>query len=152
LILTNDDVLEKEAAGDLRKKGTVMATTASETEKLVAFAKKGEEPDTLECKHCGLTHVGRFTKQANLQTKCDQVAPFVQKIVNSKTEKDKKSVVHGMIEMLAQNVRPVFGCGDSGDGRGQGLPGDGRGGPPKSGVSHVAGIPVKGKKIGPDMT
>jgi hypothetical protein len=35
--------------------------------------------------------------------------------------------------------------------RGQGLPGAGRGGPPKSGGSHVAGMPVKGKQISPDM-
>jgi hypothetical protein len=60
------------------------------------------------------------------------------------TEKEKKAAVHGMIEMLTQNARP-------GVGRGQGLPGTGRGGPVKSGVSHVTGMPVKGKQIGPDM-
>ncbi len=80
----------------------------------------------------------------DVQTKYDQAVPFVQKIVNSKTEKDKKTAVHGMIEMLAQNERP-------GVGRGQGLPGAGRGGPSKSGGNHVVGMPVKGKQIGPDM-
>ena len=123
MLLTNDDVLEKESAGGLRKKGTTMAATAAETQKLVTFAKKGEEAGASECKHCDLTHVGRCTKQANVQTKYDQTAPFVQKIVNSKTEKEQKAVVHGMIEMIAQNARP-------GAGRGQGLPGAGRGGPP----------------------
>jgi hypothetical protein len=38
-----------------------------------------------------------------------------------------------------------------GAGRGQGLPGAGRGGPSKSGDNHVAGMPMKGKQIGPDM-
>ena len=90
LLHTNCDVLEKEAAGGLRKKGTAMAAAAAETRKLVAFAKKGEEAGAPECKHYGLTHVGRCTKQANVQTKYDQAAPFVQKIVNSKTEKDKQ--------------------------------------------------------------
>jgi hypothetical protein len=79
-----------------------------------------------------------------VQTKYDQAAPFVQKIVNSKTKKEQKEAVHGMIEMLAQNARP-------GAGRGQGLPGAGRGGPSKSGGSHVEGMPVKGKQISPDM-
>jgi hypothetical protein len=144
LVLTNDDVLEKEAAGGLSKKGTDMAAAAAETQKLVAFAKKGEEAGAPECKYCGLTHMGRCTKQANVQTKYDQAAPFVQKIVNSKTEKEQKADVHGMIEMLAQNARP-------GAGRDHGLPGAGRGGPPKSGGSHVAGIPVKGKQISPDV-
>jgi hypothetical protein len=144
LLLTNGDVLEKETAGGLRKKGTAMGAATAETEKLVAFAKKGEEAGAPECKHCGLTHVGRCTKQANVQTKYHQAAPFVQKIVNSKTEKEKKATVHGMIEMLAQNTRP-------GAGRGQELPGAGGGGPPKSGGSHVAGMPVKGKQIGQDM-
>ncbi len=137
LSLTNGDVLEKEAAGGLHKKGTVMAAAAAETQKLVAFSKKGEESGATESKHDGLTHLGRCTKQANVQTKYDQAAPFVQKIVNSKTEKEKKAAFHGMIEMLAQNARP-------GAGRGQGLPGASRGGPPKSGDSHVTGMPVKG--------
>jgi hypothetical protein len=53
--------------------------------------------------------VGRCIKQANVQTKYNQVAPFVQKIVNSKTEKEQKEAVHGMIEMLAQNTRPGAG-------------------------------------------
>ncbi len=65
LLLTNGNVLEKEAVGRLRKKGTVMTVAAAETEKRVTFAKKGEEADALESKHCGLTHVGRCTKQAN---------------------------------------------------------------------------------------
>ncbi len=144
LLLTNGDVLEKEAAGGLCKKGTAMTAAAAETQKLVAFAKKGEEMGAPERKHCGLTHVGRCTKQANVQTKYDQASPFVQEVVNSKTEKEKKTAVHGMIEMLAQNVRP-------GAGRGQGFQGASRGGPPKSGGSHVAGMPVKGKQISPDM-
>ena len=93
-----------------------MTAAAAETQKLVAFAKKGEESDAPECNHGGLTHVGRCTKQVNVQTKYDQLAPFVQKIVNRKTEKKKKATVHGMIEMLAQNARP-------GAGRGQGFPG-----------------------------
>ncbi len=88
--------------------------------------------------------MGRFTKQANVQSKYDQEAPFVKKIVNKKTEKDKKATVHGMIEMLAQNARP-------GVGRVQELPGAGRVGPPKSGDNHVEGMPVKGNQIGPDM-
>ncbi len=67
-------------------------------------------------------------------------------IVNSKTEKDKKESVDGMIEMLAQNARPVFGRGDPGAGRGQGLPGAGRDGPSKSGDNNVVEIPVKGKQ------
>jgi hypothetical protein len=50
------------------------------------------------------------------------VTPFVKKIVNNKTEKEKKTVVHGMIEMLAQIARPVLGCGGPGAGRDQGLP------------------------------
>ncbi len=66
LLLTDGDVLEKETAGDLRKKGTDMAAAIAETEKLVAFAKKGEETGAPECKHCGLTHVGRCTKQTNV--------------------------------------------------------------------------------------
>ena len=69
LLLTNDDVLEKEAAGGPRKKGTAMVAAAVETEKLVAFAKRGEEAGAPECKHYGLTHTGRCTKQANVQTK-----------------------------------------------------------------------------------
>jgi hypothetical protein len=58
LLLTNDDVLEKEVAGVLCKKGTTMAAAAAETKKLVAFAKKGAEVGATEWKHCGLTHVG----------------------------------------------------------------------------------------------
>ncbi len=110
LLLTNGDVLEKEAAGGLRKKGTTMAAAAAETQKLVAFAKKGEEAGAPECKHYGLTHLGCCTKQANVQTKYDQAAPFVQKIVNSKTEKDKQAAIDEMIGMLARNARPVPGC------------------------------------------
>ena len=66
----------------------------------MAFTKKGEEAGAPECKHCGLTHTGRCTKQANVQTKYDQAAPFVQKIINCKTDKDKVAVVDGMIEMF----------------------------------------------------
>jgi hypothetical protein len=76
LLLTNADVMEKEVPGDLHKKGTTMAAAAAATQKLVAFAKKVEEVGAPECKHCGLTHVGRCTKQVNVQTKYDQVAPF----------------------------------------------------------------------------
>ncbi len=43
LLLTSGDVMEKEAAGVLRKKGTAMAADAAETQKVVTFGKKGEE-------------------------------------------------------------------------------------------------------------
>jgi hypothetical protein len=46
----------------------------------------------------------------------------MQKIVTNKTEKEKKAVVHGMIEMLSQNARPVLGRGVPGAGRDKGLP------------------------------
>jgi hypothetical protein len=41
-------VLEKETAGGLRKKGTVMSAGVAETQNLVAFVKKGEEADAPE--------------------------------------------------------------------------------------------------------
>ncbi len=44
--------------------------------KLVAFAKKGEEEDVSECKHYGLTHTGRCTNQEIVQ-KYDQETLFV---------------------------------------------------------------------------
>jgi hypothetical protein len=39
-----------------------------------------------------MTHVGRYTKQANDQAKYDQAAPLVQKIVHSTVAKDKKNL------------------------------------------------------------
>jgi hypothetical protein len=79
-----------------------------------------------------MTHVGRCTKQANEQAKYDQTAPFVQKIVHSTTAKDKKAAVHGMIDMIGKNARPMGGRGRGsslppGGGRDQGLTGSGRG-------------------------
>ncbi len=77
LLLTNDDVVEKETDGDLHKKGTDMTAVVAKTEKMVVFSKKGEGEVAPKFKHCGLTHVGRCAKQSNVQTKYDQVAPFV---------------------------------------------------------------------------
>ncbi len=70
-------MLEKETVGDRRKKVTTMVTATAETEKLVTFVKKGEEASAPEWKHYGLTHMGRCTKQVNVQTKYDQSTPFV---------------------------------------------------------------------------
>jgi hypothetical protein len=86
-----------------------------------------------------------------VKTKYDQVAPFVQKIVNSKTEKDQQSAIDGMLGMLTQNARPESGHRGTGAGKRQELSGVGRGGPSKSGGNHVAGMSLKGKQIGPDM-
>ena len=102
MILTNGDVYKETTSGQ-RKKGMTMVT-ASETEKLVAFAKKNEEAGVAVCKHCGLAQKGRCTKQENVQTSLDRFAPLLQKINICKTDTDKTVTLDGLLQMDASGT------------------------------------------------
>ena len=120
-----------------------------DTDKIVSFAKK-DEAGARKCGSCGFSHLGPCTQQANVQTKYDQAAPFVQKLKSSKNIKEQEAAMGGLIDMLGHNARPprpiggrgsgplvgkngAAGGGGTGAGRGKGSPGAGKGAPQGTG-------------------
>ena len=92
----------KPVVGGQRKKAVAMV--AAEDNQLVLFAKKQEAGAAL-CKHCGFSHTGPCTKKANEQAKLDRAAPFMQQIMNGKTEKQKRESLTGLFQMVGAKCR-----------------------------------------------
>jgi hypothetical protein len=97
-LLQNGD---KDGAGGQRKK--TVAMIAAEQNQLVLFAKK-QEAGAKVCDDCGFTHSGPCTKKANEQAKLDRAAPFMQQIMNGKTEQQKKDGLTGLFQMIGANA------------------------------------------------
>jgi len=100
-----------------------------------------------------------------MKVKCDQAAPFVQKIKTSKNAKEQEVVVVGLIDMLGHNARPprfivgrgngplvgkngAAGGGGTGAGRGKGSPGAGKGVPQGMGGNPT---PIKVIKLSAEL-
>ena len=76
LLLTNDDVLEKETEGGPRKKRTAMVAATVETEKLVVFAKKGRGSGSVRMQALRSDSYGTLHKAGERADKVRSVGTF----------------------------------------------------------------------------